>query len=276
MTACPGKPRWLAEGIERDGQWRGNMLNEFSRTQMLLGQKAMQRLADSRVAVFGLGGVGSYAAEALARAGVGHLVLVDDDCICPTNINRQLHATHQTVGQPKVEAMRRRIQDINPRAEVEAYQTFYRSGCSEQLIRSDYDYIIDAIDTVSSKLDLVVEAQGRGIPMISSMGTGNKLDPARLEIADIYDTSVCPLAKVMRRELRKRGVKALQVVYSREEPLVPRADEDTDCQAGGCVCPPGATRLCTVRRQIPGSVSFVPPVAGLLMAGQVVRDLIAR
>jgi len=250
-------------------------LNEFSRTEMLLGQEGMRLLADSRVAIFGLGGVGSYAAEALARAGVGHLILVDDDCICETNINRQLHATHKTIGQPKVEAMQCRIKDINPRAKIEVYQTFYASDCAEKLVRSDYNYIIDAIDTVSSKLELVVNAQAKGIPIISSMGTGNKLDPSRLEIADIYSTSVCPLARVMRRELRKRGVEALRVVYSREESLVPVITENSDCNIG-CVCPPGSTRSCTARRQIPGSVSFVPPVAGLLMAGQVVRDLITR
>ncbi|NLW91971.1 MAG: tRNA threonylcarbamoyladenosine dehydratase [Syntrophomonadaceae bacterium] len=251
------------------------MLNEFSRTEMLLGKQAMQVLADSRVAVFGLGGVGSYAAEALARAGVGHLVLVDDDRICLTNINRQLHAAHSTIGQLKVDAMRSRILDINPDVEVETFQTFYNSDCAEQLVRSDYNYIIDAIDTVSSKLELVVNAQAKAIPIICSMGTGNKLDPSRLEIADIYATSVCPLAKVMRHELRKRGVKALQVVYSREEPLVPILAEDVDCNTG-CVCPPGSTRPCTARRQIPGSISFVPPVAGLLMSGQVISDLIAR
>lgn len=242
------------------------MINEFSRTEMLLGKAAMKILADSRVAVFGLGGVGSYAVEALARAGVGHLVLVDHDNISLTNLNRQLHATHLTIGQSKAEVMQKRILDINPDAEVEVHQTFYSSDCAEELVRSDYDYIIDAIDTISSKLDLAVNARSKGIPIISSMGTGNKLDPSRLEIADIYSTSVCPLAKVMRRELRKRGVEALQVVYSQEEPLVPITIEDSDY-------PPDD--IPAAHRSLPGSVSFVPPVAGLLMAGQVIRDLVS-
>ena len=192
------------------------MNNQFSRTEMLLGSDTMQVLADSRVAVFGLGGVGSFAVEALARAGVGHLVLVDHDDICVTNINRQLHATHQTIGQAKVDVMLQRVMDINPTAEVKVYKSFYPGENPELMVRSDYHYIIDAIDTVTSKLELIEKARCLGVPIISCMGTGNKLDPSRLEIADIYSTSVCPLAKVMRRELRKREINALQVVYSRE------------------------------------------------------------
>ncbi|HWP96089.1 MAG TPA: tRNA threonylcarbamoyladenosine dehydratase [Syntrophomonadaceae bacterium] len=249
------------------------MVYEFSRTELLIGKEAMNRLAHSKVAVFGIGGVGSYAAEALARAGVGNLVLVDDDLICLTNINRQIHATVKTVGQPKVEVMRDRILDINPGAQVEVHQTFFARDCADTLVRPDMDYIIDAIDTVSSKLDLTVYAKNKNIPIISCMGAGNKLDPTRLEITDIYETSVCPLARVMRKELRKRGVASLKVVYSKEEPLVPIESEDSSCN-NGCVCPKGATRICTIRRQIPGSISFVPSTAGLLMAGQVVRDLI--
>ncbi len=244
-------------------------MKEFSRTEMLLGSDAMQVLADSRVAVFGLGGVGSFAAEALARAGIGHLVLVDHDDICVTNINRQLHATHQTIGQVKVEVMRQRIMSINPAAEVETYRAFYPGEKPEELVRPEYGYIIDAIDTVTSKLDLICHAQALSIPIISCMGTGNKLDPSRLEIADIYATSVCPLAKVMRRELRKRGVEALPVVYSQEEPLTPLPENaEQDCPELPETSPHG--------RHIPGSISFVPPVAGLLMAGAVIRGLVKR
>ncbi len=250
------------------------MVNEFSRTELLLGKEAMTRLARSRVAVFGIGGVGSFAVEALARANVGSFLLVDDDLICRTNINRQIHATSRTVGRPKVEVMRERIMDINRRAQVDILQTFFSGQCSDAMISKDLDYIIDAIDTVSSKIELVVKANELNIPIISCMGAGNKLDPGRFEIADIYDTSICPLARVMRKELRKRNIPSLKVVYSKEKPLVPISTEDSDCNAG-CICPQGSARTCTMRRQIPGSISFVPSAAGLLMAGQVVRDLIA-
>lgn len=249
------------------------MLNEFSRTELLIGKEAMQKLAASRVAVFGIGGVGSYAVEGLVRSGVGKLVLIDDDCICLTNINRQLHATRKTVGKPKVEVMRDRILEINPRAEVEIYQQFYMPEQAEELVRADYDYIIDAIDTVTAKIDLVVQANKKGIPIISCMGAGNKLDPSRFEISDIYETTVCPLAKVMRKELRKREIASLKVVYSKEEPLVPIISDDSSC-AKNCICPKGTTRTCTIRRQIPGSISFVPSVAGLLLASEVIKDLI--
>lgn len=249
------------------------MLNEFSRTELLIGKEALQRLAVSRVAVFGIGGVGSYAVEGLVRSGVGKLVLVDDDCVCLTNINRQLHATHQTVGKPKVEVMRERILDINPRAEVEIYQRFYMPEQADEMIRTDYDYIIDAIDTVTAKIDLVVQAYKLGIPIISCMGAGNKLDPSQFEISDIYATSVCPLAKVMRKELRKREVPSLKVVYSKEEPITPITSEEASC-VDNCICPKGTTRTCGIRRQIPGSIAFVPSVAGLLLASEVVKDLI--
>lgn len=249
------------------------MLNEFSRTELLIGKKAVEKLAQSMVAVFGIGGVGTYAVEGLVRAGVGQFVLVDDDCICLTNINRQLHATRKTVGKPKVEVMRDRVLAINPRAEVVVRQTFYMPEHATELVKPDYDYIIDSIDTVTAKIDLVLNAKQQDIPIISCMGAGNKLDPTKFEIADIYETSVCPLAKVMRKELRKRGVNALKVVYSKEEPIKPVETDESSCRFN-CICPKGTTRKCTVRHQIPGSISFVPSVAGLLMAGEVVKDLI--
>ena len=248
------------------------MLHEFSRTEMLIGKESLQKLAASRVAVFGIGGVGSFTVEALVRSGVGKLVLVDDDNVCVTNINRQIHASHETVGKPKVEIMRERIVDINPRAEVEVYQEFYMPGRAEALLRPDYDYVIDAVDTVTAKIDLVVSCQQRGIPIISCMGTGNKLDPARFEVSDIYATSVCPLAKVMRKELRKRGVEALKVVYSKEEPLTPMVDNIIECN-NIAIQSEVSVRM-ESGRQIPGSIAFVPSAAGLLLAAEVVKDLI--
>jgi len=247
------------------------MPNEFSRTELLIGKEALEKLSHSRVAIFGVGGVGSYAVEGLVRSGIGRLVLIDDDNVSLSNLNRQLHATHKTVGKPKVEVMRDRILDINPRAEVEIYQCFYMPQQAEALIRADYDYIIDAIDTVTAKIDLVVQAHKKGIPIISCMGAGNKLDASRFEISDIYATSVCPLAKVMRKELRKKEIPALKVVYSKEEPLTPMASEesmDNHTESDGAVRPGG------IRRQIPGSIAFVPSVAGLLLASVVVKDLI--
>ncbi|HWQ58138.1 MAG TPA: tRNA threonylcarbamoyladenosine dehydratase [Clostridia bacterium] len=250
------------------------MLNEFSRTEILLGKDAMRKLAASRVAVFGIGGVGSYAAEALARAGVGAIDVFDDDRICLTNINRQLLATHKTIGKKKVEVMRERILDINPRCAVTANECFYGADNAESFDLAVYDYILDAIDTVSSKLVLIERAVKAAVPVVSCMGAGNKLDPTRLEVADIYKTSVCPLARVMRRELKKRGIAALKVVYSREEAIKPFEDDDLSCKYN-CVCPPGTTRKCSVRRQVPGSVSFVPPVAGFILAAEAIRDLVA-
>ncbi len=250
------------------------MLNEFSRTELLIGKDALNILKNSKVAIFGIGGVGTYAVEGLVRAGVGKLVLVDDDCICLTNINRQLHATHKTIGKPKVEVMKERILEINPKAIVEVYQSFYTSESSSQLIKDDYEYIIDAIDTVTSKIDLIVKSKRTGIPIISCMGAGNKLDPTRFEVADIYSTSICPLAKVMRKELRTRAVDALKVVYSKEMPIKPVDSDEASC-ASYCICPKGTIRKCTERRQIPGSISFVPSVAGLIIAGEVIKDLIS-
>ena len=332
------------------------MLNEFSRTELLLGPTALNALQNCRVAVFGIGGVGTFAVEGLARSGVGKFLLVDDDRICLTNLNRQIHATHDTIGRVKVEVMRERILAINPRAEVEVLQKFYvadesvfqKKNASRQLpswpsldstpqsvsSTSDasrtqpqshpysppdlvqpsanlsthssshpsfhpatpavplaqaltwvevlafhqtpgqhLDYIIDAIDTVTAKLDLIVHATQAAIPVISCMGAGNKLDPTRLEVADIYTTSVCPLARVMRQELRRRGVKSLKVVYSREEPLKPRENDANSCRYQ-CVCPKGTTRTCIIRHTVPGSVAFVPSVAGMILAGEVIKDLI--
>lgn len=250
------------------------MLNEFSRTELLFGHAAMSRLEQSKVAVFGIGGVGSYVVEGLARAGVGHFVLVDDDKVCLTNINRQLPALHSTVGRLKIEVMRDRILDINPKAEVEIHQLFYLPDADGGVLQPDLDYIVDAIDTVTAKIDLVVKAKTLHIPIISCMGAGNKLDPTRFEVADIYQTSVCPLCKVMRRELKKRQIDHLKVVYSREEPVVYNPDASASCKTG-CICPPGTVRKCTQRNRIPGSVSFVPSVAGLIMAGEVIKDLTA-
>ncbi|NLJ76133.1 MAG: tRNA threonylcarbamoyladenosine dehydratase [Peptococcaceae bacterium] len=246
------------------------MRKEFARTEVLIGGKALAKLSLSRVAVFGIGGVGSFAVEGLARAGVGAFALVDGDNIDPTNINRQIHATRKTVGQPKVEAMGERILDINPGAEVTLHKTFYLPGKAQELIKPDYDYIVDAVDTVTAKIDLVVNAKQLGLPVISSMGAGNILDPTKFLIADIYKTSVCPLARVMRRELRKRGIKDLKVVYSREQPLKPLTTVDPVCKTGTSPDEPG-----TSHRRAPGSISFVTSVAGLLLAAEVVRDLIA-
>ena len=251
------------------------MLNEFSRTEILLGKSAMDALAGARVAVFGVGGVGSFAAEAIARAGIGAIDLFDDDRVCLTNINRQLIALHSTIGQKKVEVMKARTLDINPRCRVNAFECFYSAETADQFDLGDYDYIIDAIDTVSSKLLLIEHAYAAGVPIISCMGAGNKLDPTRLEVADIYKTSVCPLARVMRKELKARGIPALKVVYSREEAIKPQEDMSISCKTN-CVCPPGTKRKCTVRRQVPGSVSFVPPVAGFILAGEVIQDIIAK
>ncbi len=246
------------------------MLGKFSRTELLLGSAALQKLANSRVAVFGVGGVGSFVAEGLIRSGVGHFLLVDNDLICETNINRQLHATTKTVGRRKTEVMRERMLEINPDAVIDTMDAFYQPEQAEDFFTQPYDYLVDAIDTVTGKIDLVLQAEKRGIPIISSMGAGNKLDPARFEVADIYATSVCPLARVMRHELKARGVKKLKVVYSKEPPLAIR---QSGCGAQ-CICPPGSARNCDQRRAVPGSISFVPSVAGLIIAGEVVKDLI--
>jgi tRNA threonylcarbamoyladenosine dehydratase len=248
------------------------MLNQFSRTELLFGKDAMERLSKARVAVFGIGGVGGYTVEALARSGVGTLDLIDDDRICLTNLNRQLHALRSTVGSFKVDVAKERILQINPKAEVNTYKLFYTPETAEQFDFSEYDYIVDAIDTVTGKLELVMRAEEKGTPIISSMGAGNKLDPTLFEMADIYDTSICPLARVMRRELRRRGITHLKVVYSKEPPMTPIEDMAISCRTN-CICPPGTARKCTQRRQVPGSNAFVPPVVGLIIAGEVIKDL---
>lgn len=249
------------------------MLNQFSRTELLLGNAAMEKLKNSRVAVFGIGGVGGYVCEALVRSGVGALDLIDDDKVCLTNINRQIIATRKTVGQYKVDVMKERILEINPSAEVRGYQCFFLPENAEEFPFYEYDYIVDAVDTVTAKLELVMMAEKKHVPIISAMGAGNKLDASRFQVADIYDTKVCPLARVMRRELKKRGVRKLKVVYSDEQPIRPVEDMAVSCRTN-CICPPGAQHKCTQRRDIPGSTAFVPSVAGLIMAGEVIKDLI--
>lgn len=246
------------------------MMHAFSRTEMLIGAEALQKLKNSRVAVFGIGGVGTFAVEALTRSGVGSLTLIDDDVICLTNLNRQLHASMNTIGRPKVEVMKERILSINPEAEVETFQAFYTAENGHELFYADYDYVIDAIDTISAKIDLVVRCSQLGIPIISSMGAGNKMDPTKFRVDDIYNTSVDPLAKVMRRELRKRGINSLKVVYSTEPPLTPLVT-DLDLARKSMAA---AARGQGKRRSVPGSVSFVPAAAGLILAGEAIKDLI--
>lgn len=247
------------------------MLNQFSRTQLIFGKENMEKLEKARVAVFGIGGVGGYTVEALARSGIGTLDLIDDDKVCLTNINRQILATRKTVGQYKVDVAKERILDINPKAVVNTYKTFYMPDTRNQFDFSVYDYVVDAIDTVTGKIELVKQAEEAGVPVISSMGAGNKVNPAMFEVADIYQTSVCPLAKVMRRELKKRGIRKLKVVYSKEKPIKPVDDLEMSCRTN-CICPPGTERTCTARRDIPGSNAFVPPVVGLIIAGEVIKD----
>ncbi|MBQ8148353.1 MAG: tRNA threonylcarbamoyladenosine dehydratase [Lachnospiraceae bacterium] len=233
------------------------MENQFSRTELLLGEEAIQKLNRSRVAVFGIGGVGGYTAEALVRSGVGAIDLIDKDTVSLTNLNRQIIALHSSVGRDKVDVMRERILDINPNCQVRAYKCFYLPETKDDFDFSQYTYIVDAVDTVTAKLQLVMEAKEHQVPIISSMGAGNKLNPADFEVADIYQTSVCPLAKVMRRELKKRGVEQLKVVYSKEEPIT--HDNGRTFENG---------------KAIPGSVAFVPSVVGLIIASEVVKDII--
>lgn len=231
------------------------MEDRFSRTALLIGEDSLKRLEGSHVIIFGVGGVGGYVAEALARSGVGHLSLVDKDTVSVSNINRQIIATTATIGKPKVEVMKERIADINPKAGVDCYQCFYLPETAGQFDFTTYDYVVDAVDNVTAKIELVLRAKEAGTPIMASMGAGNKLEPSRFEVADIYKTSVCPLAKVMRRELKKRGVKELKVVYSKEE----LRKNDAPGEEG--------------RRSTPGSIAFVPSTAGLILAGEVVKDL---
>ncbi len=250
------------------------MLNQFSRTQLLLGVEAMDKLKNSRIAVFGVGGVGGYVCEALVRSGVGQFDLIDDDKVCLTNINRQIIATRKTVGRYKVDVMKERMLDINPDVKVNTHQCFFLPENADDFPFEEYDYVVDAVDTVTAKIELVMKCQEKGVRIISSMGAGNKLDASAFRVADIYKTTMCPLAKVMRHELKKRGVKKLKVVYSEEKPIRPLEDMSISCRAH-CICPPGAERKCTERRDIPGSVAFVPSVVGLIIAGEVVKDIIA-
>lgn len=248
------------------------MLNQFSRTELLIGKEAIEKLNNSKVAIFGIGGVGSFVLEGLVRAGVGNFILVDDDKICLTNLNRQIIATRKTIGKSKVEVAKERILEINPNANVEIYQEFFMPD-SKEILDDTVSYIVDSVDTVTAKIELVVRANKLNIPIISSMGTGNKLDPTKFEVTDIYKTSVCPLAKVMRKELRARGIKKLKVVYSKEEPIKLDDENESSCKQN-CICPPGTKRKCSIRNQVPGSISFVPSVAGLIIAGEVIKDII--
>ncbi len=251
------------------------MLTQFSRTELLFGKEAMDKLAGSKVAVFGIGGVGGYVCEALVRSGVGAFDLIDDDKVCLTNLNRQIIATRSTVGKYKTDVMRDRMLDINPNVEVEVHKCFFLPENADDFPWDSYDYVVDAVDTVTAKIALVMKCKEKNIPIISSMGAGNKLDGSQFKVADIYKTKVCPLAKVMRRELKKRGVKKLKVVYSEEIPTRSIEDMAISCR-NNCICPPGAEHKCTERRDIPGSVAFVPSVAGLIIAGEVAKDLIRR
>lgn len=236
------------------------MHEQFSRTQLILGEASIEKLNNSRIAVFGVGGVGGYVVEALARSGVGTIDIIDNDKVCMSNINRQIIATHKTVGRYKVDVLKERILDINPEAKVNAYKTFYMPDTKDEFDFTNYDYVVDAIDTVTGKIALVMQAQEANTPIISSMGAGNKINPTMFEVADIYKTSVCPLAKVMRRELKKRGVKKLKVVYSKEEPMKPIEGEIDESPSEG-------------RRAVPGSIAFTPSVAGLIIASEVIKDI---
>ena len=248
------------------------MLNQFSRTELLIGNEGIEKLSKSRVAVFGIGGVGAYAVEALVRSGLGTIDIIDDDKVCITNLNRQLYATHKTVGKYKVDIAKERILDINPNCIVNTYQTFYTPATENQFDFSQYDYVIDAIDTVVGKLSLIEKTKLANTPIICAMGAGNKLDPTKFEVADISKTSVCPLAKVIRTELRKRRIKGVKVVYSKEIPIKPKENMPISYEKN-CVSTPD-TRKNTIKRQVPGSTSFVPPVVGLIIAGEVIKDLI--
>lgn len=248
------------------------MQNQFSRTELLIGQEGLEKLRKSKVCIFGLGGVGSYTAEALARVGVGSLKLIDFDEICLTNINRQLHALHSTLGQAKVDVMKQRLLDINPQLEIEGFKSFYTSDDADFFLSDHLDYVVDAIDTVKSKVSLAKECYERKIPFISCMGAGNRLDALSFRVADISRTTGCPLAKAVRKLLKQEGItQGFKVVYSPEPALKP-LEQEVSC-ATHCVCPSGDAH-CSKKRQIPGSVSFVPSVAGLILAGEVVKDLL--
>ncbi|SFB23300.1 tRNA A37 threonylcarbamoyladenosine dehydratase [Acetitomaculum ruminis DSM 5522] len=248
------------------------MLNQFSRTELLLGKDAMEELKNKKVAVFGIGGVGGYVCEALVRSGIGHFDLIDDDKVCLTNLNRQIIATRKTVGKHKVDVMKERMLEINPKVDIVAHKCFFLPENSNEFDFKSYDYVVDAVDTVTAKIEIIMKCKSENVPVISCMGAGNKLDPSRFKVADIYKTTMCPLAKVMRREMKKRGVKKLKVVFSDEKPIRPIEDMGISCKTN-CICPPGAEHKCTDRRSIPGSIAFTPAVAGLVLAGEVIKDL---
>ena len=235
------------------------MLNQFSRTELLIGKDGLEKLKNSKIAVFGIGGVGSFVVEGLARSGIENFVLIDNDTICLTNLNRQIHATTKTIGMYKVDVMKQRILDINPDANIEIYKEFYLPESKIKILNKNIDYIVDAIDTVTTKVLLACQARDLEIPIISAMGTGNKLDPTRFEVTDIYKTSMCPLAKIMRKKLKENGVKKLKVVYSKEEPIKPYYDEIRKEE--------------TVKA---GSISFVPSVVGMIIAGEVIKDILKK
>lgn len=245
------------------------MLNQFSRAELLIGKEGIEKLQNAKIAIFGIGGVGAFVVEGLARNGIGNFILIDNDKVDLTNLNRQLIATHKTIGRPKVEVAKERILEINPEAKVEIIQEFFMPN-SREILDNTIDYIVDSIDTVTAKIELVVRANKFNIPIISCMGTGNKLDATKFEVTDIYKTSVCPLAKVMRKELRAKGIKELKVVYSKEDPIKPNATLENKQD----ICNSKIKRKCTNINQVPGSVSFVPSVAGLIIAGEVIKDII--
>lgn len=249
------------------------MLNQFSRTELLIGKEGIEKLKNSKVAIFGIGGVGSFVVEGLVRAGVENFVLIDDDKICLTNLNRQIIATRKTIGKYKADVAKERILEINPNANVKVYKEFYMPDSKTNIINKELSYVVDCVDTVTAKIGIIMQAKKENIPVISSMGTGNKLDPNKFEITDIYKTNICPLAKVMRKELRKRNIESLKVIYSEEEPIKPDDTSSSSCKTN-CICPPGTKRKCTIRKQVPGSISFVPSVAGLMIAGEIVKDII--
>lgn len=249
-------------------------MDQFARTQLLLGKDGIDKLKKSRVAVFGIGGVGGYVCEGLVRSGVGVFDLIDDDRVCLTNLNRQIIATRKTVGQYKADVMRDRMLDINPNVTIHTYKCFLLPDNSDTFPWDEYDYVVDAVDTVTAKIEIIMKCKEHKVPVISCMGAGNKLDGTQFRVADIYKTKMCPLAKVMRHELKKRGVRKLKVVYSEEKPTRPLEDMSISCRAH-CICPPGTEHKCTDRRDIPGSVAFVPSIAGLIIAGEVVKDLVA-
>lgn len=251
------------------------MLEQFTRTQLLLGQEAMESLYKKKVAIFGIGGVGGYVCEALVRSGIGSFDLIDNDKVCLSNLNRQIIATRKTIGQYKVDVMKERMLEINPDVNVEIHKCFFLPENADEFSFHEYDYVVDAVDTVTAKIELVLRAQKENVPIISAMGAGNKLDAGRFRVADIYDTRVCPLARVMRRELKKRNVRNLKVVYSEEEPITPLGNISVSGSTD-CGCPPETEQNSTMRRSTPGSIAFVPAVAGLLIAGEIVKDLSGR